>query len=171
MMHTKLPGVKDKSTEYLAKAMSRTDKNEVPVSTAADWVEMQTTQTGKEVVAVLNNLISAVKTIPEVIAFPGSQIASIMMVPITRIDTEGNACMAMSGGAGINVSMTPNLWERWCGLLKSAAITKDIKCRLSGMTEPNAVTSIADSMKIDELVKKKIETVLDVFANQAMYPN
>lgn len=56
-MHRELSGVKDGTTKYLSEAISKKEKNKVPLSYASDWLALQKNQFWKSALTVLNNLI------------------------------------------------------------------------------------------------------------------
>jgi hypothetical protein len=151
-MHRELPGVKDGTTKYLSEAISRQDRNEVPLSYASDWVELEKNQYGKDAMTVLNNLIKIAQQVPEAVIHPASQIISIMLPPVVRI-VDGESKFAMSAGQPVNP--VPNQWESWCLILKSSALGKYVKYRLANMSAGTVVSKMSSEMRENDLVDKK----------------
>ncbi|KAI3393237.1 hypothetical protein diail_4564, partial [Diaporthe ilicicola] len=130
------PGVKDPTTEYRAKALARTDKNE----------------TGRDLIAVIETLIMSVKAIPEVVVHPGSQIVQIMCVPFTtNMDGQAVICMTSIGG----VTHIPNTWEKLGGFLKGIVLMKYVRCRMTGMREAKTVAKFTNEMKYEDIVERR----------------
>ncbi|KAF6233519.1 hypothetical protein HO173_008250 [Letharia columbiana] len=65
-----LPKVKDASTLYLSKAISRLSKDDVPISNAETWHTMSRTQEGKDIMSVLSTMIVVSKMVPEAMVHP-----------------------------------------------------------------------------------------------------
>ena len=151
-MHKELPGVKDGITKYLSESISRVDKNEVPISNAEDWYNLEQNPYGKEVMSRLNTIITVAKQVPEVIMHPVSQVVSILIPPVIR-NVDGEVKFGMYAKQPVNP--IPNQWEKWCLVLKSAALVKYTKYRLSGMTESAVMSKMTTEMKPSELVEKK----------------
>lgn len=151
-MHRDLPDTKNPATRYLSKAISRMDKNDLPVSTASDWSMMMEYQDGKDVLSVLNAMIVMAKQVPEAITHPVSQIISIMVPPVVR-KVNGEPKFAISADGSPDLS--PSQWEIWCSVLKEGALVKYIKYRLSGMKETQVVAKMMNEMRASDLTEKK----------------
>lgn len=151
-MHKELPGVKDGVTKYLSESISRVDKNEVPLSTAQDWHNLEMNQYGRDAMTVLNSLIAIAKEVPEAVMHPVSQVISILIPPVVR-DVNGEVKFAMYAEQPVNP--IPNQWEKWCLVLKDTALTKYLKYRLSGMTEGTVMSKMTNEMRESDLVEKK----------------
>jgi len=152
MAHKDLPAVKDPRSTYLAKAISRLDKNDVPVSNAQTWTDMIKTQDGDDVVTIINIIISSAKRAPEAVAHPVSQIIPFLVVPISRV-VSGKPIFAMVPSG--SVSIIPTRWEHWCSILKDNALTKHIQYRMAGMTETAVVSKMVTEMRPTDLDRER----------------
>lgn len=160
-LHRDLPDVKHPCTRYLSNAISRMDKNEVPISDAETWVYMKKYQDGKDVGTVLDTVVRMMKRIPEVVTHPVSQIVSMLLPPVTRTVNE-KAIFAVA--SGMDVSLSPTQWESWCSILKEQALVKYIKYRLSGMSETQVVAKMVSEMRPSDLTEKKNLNMIDTIA-------
>lgn len=68
-----LPGVKSTITGYLSYVIWRMNKNEVPGSYASTWLNMMEYRDGKDIMAVMNSIITVSKLLPEVYMHPISR--------------------------------------------------------------------------------------------------
>jgi len=71
---TELPAVQSHEVALLSKVFSRTDKNEVPESTAQTWCDISKTTDGGSCMSVIESLITAAKMVPEAMLHPISSI-------------------------------------------------------------------------------------------------
>lgn len=151
-VYKSLPTVKDPQTSYLATAISRMDKNDVPVSDAKTWTDMLEYQDGKDVLYVINTIIKMAMLVPEAVSHPVSQIIPILVPPVSRV-VDGKSIFAMSASGSVRV--TPSQWEVWCSILKEGALTKYIKYRLSNMKETQVVAKMVSEIRPEDMVEKK----------------
>lgn len=152
IMHRELPGVKSEVTKYLSQSISRTQNNEVPLSYAEDWYNMEGNELGKEVMTTLNNLILIAQLVPEAVTHPLSQIIMLLVPPVVR-NMSNEIKFAMMGAK--DATPIPNQWERWCMALKKQALIKYVKYRLSGMPETQVTAKMSSEMRREDLVDKK----------------
>lgn len=152
VMYKKLPDVKSRTTLYLADMISRTSKDDVPLSVASDWMEMQKYQDGRDVLSIINGVIQALSRVPEVIRHPVSQIIPNLIVPVVRM-RDDEAIFAMS--ADSEVCLQPSIFEVYCSILKKEAITKYIKYRMSGMKGAQTVARLVTELRPSDLTDSK----------------
>ena len=150
--HKPLPGVRDPSTLYLADLISRMDKDEVPTSCADDWMRSSQHQDGRDVLTVMNTLITMLKLVPEAAPHPVSQIIPNLLVPVVRLYNE-KPIFAMR--ADRDVDLSPDQWERTCLIFKKEALVRYVKYRISGESQVVVVSKMVSEMRASDLVEKK----------------
>ena len=156
-MHKELPDVKSPATRYLSAAIARSDKNDVPVSDATTWTDMLKYQDGKDVMSVINTMISMLKMVPESVVHPVSQMVMLMIPPVARVVDE-KRIFAMSAEG--SPSTASNQWELWCSILKEPALTKYIKYRLASMKPIHVMSKMVSEMRDSDLTDSKNKGVM-----------
>ena len=165
-MHKSLPGVRDPTTDHLSKIISRTRKDDIPVSDADTWVGALKSTDGKDIMGIMNNVIKYGSLVPEAFAHPISQLITNLVPPVARSvipagQKDAVSIFAMSSNT--DMCMQPNPWEVWCSVLKEQALVKYVSYRLSGMKQPAVVAKMVGEMKESELTdKKNLETLRTV---------
>lgn len=160
-----LPGVSDPLTFRLSQAISRKEKNEIPDSYAKDWMDLENTQEGKDIMAVIRIIITAAKAVPEAMVHPVSQLVPYMHKhPVV----DGPAGPIFAILPSVNVNPAPGPWESWCLVLKTEALVKYVRYRLSDMTPTETITRMSSEMKPGELAEKKNWNKLMTFNPAAM---
>lgn len=163
-MTKELPGVSDALTFRLSQAISRKTKNDIPISDAASWLELEKTQEGRSIMTIIRILLAAAKAVPEAMVHPVSQLIPyihkqpVMLyesTPVFLIESEAN------------VNPLPTSWESWCLMLKTDALVKYVRYRLNNMTALETITRMTNEMKPSELADKKNWRKLATF-NPAM---
>lgn len=164
-MTRELPGVSDALTFRLSQAISRRSKNDIPISDAGAWVDLEKTQEGRDIMAIIRILLSAAKTVPEAMVHPVSQLIPYIHKQPVMLYNE-TPVFLIDSAANINPLPTP--WESWCLMLKTDALVKYVRYRLGGgMTPLETISRMTMEMKPGELADKKNWRKLTTF-NPAM---
>lgn len=142
--HANLPDSKAPTTIYLADMISRVDKKDIPLTDAATWYGITECQDGKDIVHILETIITMAQLVPEILPHPVSQISSFLVRPMLRTrpaEVDGNKVMQPFFAMQVrgDVKMLPGPWERWCSKLKEPALAKYIRYRLTNMKEHEVV--------------------------------
>jgi hypothetical protein len=151
-MAKSLPGVSDPLTFRLSQAISRTEKNQIPLSYAHTWEELERTQEGRDIMSIMRVLVVASKAVPEAMVYPVSQLIPYIHRNLTR---QVGSDVVFAIDSEVVVKPTPSPWESWCLILKMDALVKYVKYRLSGMTTLETVDRMTSEMKPEELTEKK----------------
>lgn len=151
-MAKSLPDVSDPLTFRLSQAISRTDKNQIPLSYASSWANLEETQEGRDIMAIMRVLVVASKAVPEAMVYPISQLVPYIHRHLIRY-VGSEAVFAID--ANVVVKPIPNPLESWCLVLKMDALLKYVKYRLSGMTGNETIERMSSEMKPQELAEKK----------------
>jgi len=142
--HANLPDSKAPTTIYLVDMTSRVDKKDIPLTDAATWYGITECQDGKDIVHILETIITMAQLIPEILPHPVSQISRFLVRPMLRTrsaEVDGNKVMQPFFAMQVrgDVKMLPGPWERWRSKLKEPALAKYIRYRLTNMKEHEVV--------------------------------
>lgn len=151
-MNKELPGVSSPITFRLSQAISRTRKDDIPMSDARSWVDLEKTQEGSDIMTIIRFVLTAAKSVPEAMVHPISQLIPFIYSQPVMVQ-DGKAFFAIAANAEVNP--VPNSWESWCMVLKHDALVKYVRYRLENLTPGEAINRMTSEMKPAELGEKK----------------
>lgn len=166
-MTKELPGVSSPLTFRLSQAISRKSKTDVPLSYAKDWIELEDTQEGRDIMGILRVIVMAARTVPEAMVHPISQLIPSLYKELVM---KRNELPVFVIDASVSVNPTPSQWESWCMILKTEALVKYVKYRLTGTTPLETMQRMTSEMKLSELAEKKNWQKLTTFNPAVLTP-
>lgn len=85
MMTKQLPPVSSSLTKRLLMSMPRTSKTDMLMSEAATWSEMEMTQEGRDIMAILKIMIVSAKRVPEAMVHPVLQLIPYIHMLLVQV--------------------------------------------------------------------------------------
>lgn len=138
-----LPAVQSQDALFMSKVFSRKDPNDVPVSTANTWWEMNQHADGAACMSVM---------VPEALMHPISQLIENMNQPVVRNGSRGPSYSIPSS---TKISLVPNGPYNFCKYLKVASLKTYVKYRLQGDTESATISKMLQTMRETDMFDNK----------------
>ena len=147
-----LPAVQSHEALLLSKLFKRNNTEEVPESDARTWSQLATHTDGASCMAVIENLFTAAKMVPEAMMHPMSQLIENMVQPVVRESPNGPVFAIPKT---TRISNSPNGSERLCMYLKKDSLVVYVRRRLDGDSPVLAAAALVETMKDTDLFDSK----------------